>query len=186
MHLVRCRRTILLAAACALFAAAYLASPLLAAGTVDAASAPTPASAAFERLKELQGTWIGRSSEGHQETMTLRLIANGTVLAEDTSEKGAESRMATMIQLDGGRLLLTHYCEAGNTPRLVASGFEDGGRTITFTFLDGVNLPSRDRGHMDKVVMRLEDADHLSSRWTWYENGQDRWLEDIRLSRIHR
>jgi hypothetical protein len=151
------------------------------------AATPVRAAAAFERLKELQGTWKGWSSKGWEETITLQLIANGSVLAESsqfTDDPTGRNRMATMYQLDGERLLLTHYCEAGNTPRLVATASEGGGRTLVFTFLDGINLPSRDRGHMDKVILRLDDGGHFSSRWTWYQNGKESWLEDIRYERV--
>jgi hypothetical protein len=165
-----------------------LAPPPVAAVKGEPLAAPSQAAAAFELLKELQGTWKGWSSKGWEETITLQLIANGSVLAESsqfTDDPAGRNRMATMYQLDGERMLLTHYCEAGNTPRLVATGFEDGGRTLIFTFLDGLNLPSRDRGHMDKVILRLHDASHFSSRWTWYQDGKESWLEDIRYERVH-
>jgi hypothetical protein len=36
---------------------------------------------------------------------------------------------------------------------------------------------------MDKAVFRFEDADHVTTRWTWYQDGQERWMESIRLTR---
>jgi hypothetical protein len=36
---------------------------------------------------------------------------------------------------------------------------------------------------MDKAVFRWLDDDHYSSRWTWYEGGQERWMEEILLER---
>ena len=35
--------------------------------------------------------------------------------------KGKED-MISMFNLDGDRVVLTHYCAAGNQPRMVASG----------------------------------------------------------------
>jgi len=87
--------------------------------------------------------------------------------------------------MDGDRLLLTHYCEARNQPRLVLSRVEDDGRTAVFSFLDGTNMASRDSGHMDKVVIRFQDDDHYTSQWTWYQGGEERWLEEITHTRIH-
>ena len=92
--------------------------------------------------------------------------------------------MVTMFYLDGDRLMLTHYCVARNQPRLVATSFADAGKTITFTFLDGTNLPSRDKGHMDKMVFRFIDDNHAVSHWTWYQDGKEKWLEEINLERI--
>jgi hypothetical protein len=92
--------------------------------------------------------------------------------------------MMTMYHLDGERLMLTHYCVAKNQPRLVATSFSDDGKTVTFTFLDGTNLPSRDRGHMDKVIIRFVDNNHVISQWSWYQNGKESWMEEIQLERL--
>ena len=91
--------------------------------------------------------------------------------------------MVTMFFLDGESLDLVHYCVAKNQPHLRASAYEDGGKTVTFVFVDGGNLASRDKGHMDKAVFRFEDADHLTTRWTWYQDRTEKWMEDIRLTR---
>lgn len=55
---------------------------------------------------------------------------------------------------------------------------------VTFTFQSGVNLPSRDQGHMDKLVVRFQDRDHYSTRWAWYQAGKETWLEDIHYERV--
>lgn len=152
-----------------------------------AAEGPDPARVAFARLSELQGTWRGASSKGWTDTTELRLIAGGSVLLETsrfTDPAAGRKAMASAFQMDGEKLLITHYCEAGNAPRLVASGFEEGGKVVTFTFRDGVNLPSRDQGHMDKLVVRFQDRNHYSKRWTWYQNGKETWLEDIHYERV--
>jgi hypothetical protein len=144
--------------------------------------------AAWQHLRDLAGTWRGHSSKGWDETIELRLIAGGSVLLETSlfaDDAKGENAMATAYYKDGGRLLLTHYCEARNQPRLVASTFEDDGATVVFTFLDGTNLPSRNEGHMDTVVMRFLDPEHFSARWTWYADGREKWLEDIRYERVH-
>jgi len=138
---------------------------------------------AFELLKKLEGKWIGRSTKGWEEKTSFKTIAGGSVVVEETPEANPDESMMTMYHLDGDRLMLTHYCEAKNQPRLVATSFADGGKTITFTFLDGANIPTRDRGHMDKLVMHFMDDNHVTKQWTWYQDGGERWLEEIRLVR---
>ena len=91
--------------------------------------------------------------------------------------------MLTTFVLDSDRLLLTHYCVAKNQPRLVATAFEESGKKITFTFLDATGLPSRNTGHMDKAVFRFLDEDHFTTQWTWYQNGKESWMEEIRMER---
>jgi hypothetical protein len=164
--------------------------PSAAAGTAIAPAAPSAtgaAGAAFAHLKALAGRWRGKSTKGWTESIELRLIAGDSVLLETsrfTDDPAGKNAMATAIQMDGKALLLTHYCEAGNTPRLQATAFEDGGKTLTFTFHDGVNLASRDRGHMDKVVMHLIDDNHFRARWTWYQDAKETWMEEIVYERM--
>jgi hypothetical protein len=141
------------------------------------------ATATFERLKKLDGKWIGRSTKGWQEEITFKTIAQGSVVHESSFDAHPNETMATMYYLDGNRLLLTHYCVSKTQPRLLATGFEDNGRKITFTFVDATNLASRDKGHMDKVVFNFIDEDHFTSQWTWYQAGKEQWLEEIRYER---
>jgi hypothetical protein len=138
---------------------------------------------AFARFKAMEGTWKGESTRGWSEEIHYRVIAGGSVVMETSFEAHPGETMATMFSLNGDALELTHYCVARNQPHLKATSFQDGGRTVTFTFVDGGNLSSRDKGHMDQAVFRFEDADHVTTRWTWYENAQERWMEDIRLVR---
>jgi hypothetical protein len=158
---------------------AGIASP----GMTQSVAQAEQARAAFDRFKVLEGTWRGESTRGWSEELHYRVIAGGSVVMETSFDAHPGETMATMFYLNGSALELTHYCVARNQPHLRATAFENGGRTVTFTFVDGGNLASRDKGHMDKAVFRFEDADHVSSRWTWYQAGEERWMEDIRLVR---
>ncbi|MGH9317545.1 MAG: hypothetical protein ACRD1P_10610 [Thermoanaerobaculia bacterium] len=141
------------------------------------------ARAAFERFRSLQGTWRGESTRGWKEDVSFKTIAAGSAVMETSFDAHPNETMVTMFRLDGDRLDLTHYCVARNQPHLMATGFEENGRMVTFTFVDGGNLPTRDKGHMDKAVFRFEDADHVTTRWTWYQDGRESWMEEIRLVR---
>ena len=148
---------------------------------------PTQARAAFERFRALAGRWKERSTKGWTEHTVYELIAKGSVLlsrSEFDDPAAAAEGMADAIHLDGDRLLLTHYCEAGNQPRLVASSATPDLKEIEFTFLDGTNLRSRDQGHMDRIVFRFEDASHFRSQWDWYADGHARPFEEVTHERI--
>jgi hypothetical protein len=141
----------------------------------------------FERLKSLAGRWRERSTKGWTGGSTYRVIAAGSAVMSSfdfDDDPGNAHSMVTIFTLDGDRLLLTHYCEARNQPRLVASAVSADGRTVTFTFLDGGNLRSREQGHMDKAVYTFVDDDHFTDRWTWYADGKERWLEEIVNERV--
>ena len=146
---------------------------------------PEAARRAFKQLLTLEGDWEGRSSQGWMDRMRFQKIARGSVLLELSDfEAHPGETMATVHHLDGDRLILTHYCVAGNQPRLVLSETRDDGAELHFAFLDGTNMPSRDRGHMDQAVLRFLDGDHFTSRWTWYQDGAERWLETIEYRRL--
>jgi hypothetical protein len=148
--------------------------------------------AMFERIKKLDGAWRSRSTKGWEENQQFHVIAKGTAVTSE-SVPGANSTgtataplapMLTVYHMDGDRLLLTHYCEAGNQPRMVATSVEDDGRTVHFSFLDATNLPSNSAGHMHSVVMTFSDDNHFSERWSWYQNGKEQWMETVQNERV--
>ena len=142
------------------------------------------AAAAYERFKNLAGEWVGKSTKGWTNRKTVSVIARDSAVMNVSHGSHPGETMVTMIHMNGEQLMLTHYCVARNQPRLQATSVEDEGRTLTFTFLDGTNLPSRDNGHMDKVIFKFKDDDHYTSQWTWYEDGQESWMELIVYERI--
>ena len=143
-----------------------------------------PALKLFELVRSLSGEWVGESTKGWVESASYQVLAGGTAVLETTRFiSPSDSGMATVFHLDGDRVLLTHYCEAGNQPRLHATAFDPVARTATFSFLDGTGMASRDVGHMDKVVIRFIDGDHFESQWSWYEKGAERWQEKISYRR---
>ncbi len=143
------------------------------------------AAAAYARFKNLAGEWVGTSTKGWTDREMISVIARqSAVMVISNFEAHPGETMATMIHMDGDRLMLTHYCVARNQPRLEATSIEDDGRTITFAFRDGTNLPSRDTGHMDKAIFRFVDDTHYSSQWTFYQDGQESWMEEIVYERV--
>jgi GH24 family phage-related lysozyme (muramidase) len=152
---------------------------------VSKSASPDESRRAFQPLLALEGEWEGKSTQGWVDRMSFQKIACGSVLLELSKfEAHPGETMATAHHLDGDRLVLTHYCVAGNQPRLVLGSTSEDGAVLRFTFLDGTNMTSRDKGHMDQAVIHFLDADHFTSRWTWYQDGAEQWLEDIEYRRI--
>ena len=152
---------------------------------LDRASALT----AFERIKKLEGTWQSKSTKGWEERQQFRLIAKNTAVVSQSMpgpsadasnpETGPNVPMLTVFHMDGDHLLLTHYCEAGNQPRMIATAIEDAGHTVRFTFLDATNMASRTTGHMHAVVITFVDDNHFNEQWSWYEDGKEQWMETV-------
>ena len=161
-----------------------IAAVMLAAAAVQAAGPRSDAStgpAAFARLKTLVGDWEADTQMGKVH-VSYDLIAGGTSLVERESGEKMPA-METVYYLDGDRLLLTHYCMAGNQPRMQARAFNPETGEVAFEFLDATNLQPGG-GHMHNATIRLVDHDHFSSEWQFYENGQPKMTETARYTRV--
>ena len=132
------------------------------------AFAASAAQKSFEELKALDGTWEGTVKNGQPVEVDYRLTAGGSALMSEI--KGKED-MISMFHLDGERLLMTHYCSAGNQPRMVASASPDG-KTFTFAFIDGTNLATPDAGHMTRLVLSMPDPNHHTEEWIFTDHGK--------------
>jgi hypothetical protein len=133
------------------------------------AFAQTSAQKSFDQLKTLTGSWEGKNTEGKPLRVVFRDTAGGSALMSEIEGEGHEGHedMVSMFHLDGpNRLLITHYCGAGNQPRMIASNSPDG-KTFTFEFLDATNLATPDAGHMKSVVFTIVDASHHTEDWTF-------------------
>ncbi len=151
---------------------------LLAAAT--AALAQTVTEKSFDQLKTLTGSWEGKNSKGEPLQVVFRDTAGGSALMSEIIGEGHEGHedMISMIHLDGpNRLLLTHYCGAGNQPRMEATVSPDG-KTYTFNFFDGTDLASPDAGHMQRVVFTIVDANHHTEDWT-FNAGQGKEMKEF-------
>ena len=123
----------------------------------------------FDRMKTLVGQWESTGLEG-KVRIAFELISNGTALME-TVGAGSEN-MVSIYHPDGECVLMTHYCSAGNQPRMRAE--KSGGDSITFQFVDVSNLKGSEHGYMRRLVIKFQDADHVIEQWTWKENGQEK------------
>jgi hypothetical protein len=114
------------------------------------AFAQSDAQKSLDKLKTLAGTWEGRVTtnppqaemgDGALTQISLRVTSRGNALVHEMKAVGTPDdptrydHPVTMLYLGNDRLLLTHYCDAGNRPRMVARISPDG-NTVEFDFLD--------------------------------------------------
>lgn len=142
----------------------------------SAAFAQSDPQKAFDQLKTLTGSWQGTVTttppqaevQGKHVQVTLRATSMGNALLHEMKVEGRPDDPITMIYLDGDRLLLTHYCDAGNRPRMVAKP-GPAGKTTEFDFLDVAG--GTDHGHMHHAMFTAIDADHHTEEWTYMGPG---------------
>ena len=143
-----------------------------------AALAQSNAQKTFDKLKSLNGTWEGKASNGQTVQVDNRTTSGGSAIMSEI--KGYED-MVSMIHMDGDRVLMTHYCGAGNQPRFTASLSPDG-KIVTFDYLDATNL-SAQPAHMQHVVFTVPDANHHSEDWTFVQPDGKQMHEHFDLQR---
>ena len=136
----------------------------------------------FDKLKTLAGNWQGPVTATPPQpdwgdkpvSVSLRVTSRGNALVHEMKEPGTPDDPArydhpvTMFYLEGDRLLLTHYCDAGNRPRMAAKVSPDG-KTVEFDFLDVAG--STQYGHMYHAAFTVIDANHHTEDWTYMEPG---------------
>ena len=137
----------------------------------DTATNDANAKLAFAKLKGLAGNWEAKSKDGTT-TTSYQVVANGTAVLERIHAPGDKGEMLTVYHLDGDRLVLTHYCEAGNQPHMQAEPFDPASNQLRFDFAGGGSLSDVNVGHMHSVVLTFAGADALHADWAWQENGK--------------
>jgi hypothetical protein len=153
-----------------------------------AAPSQPDAQKSFETMKTLAGSWQGKLTtvpevpdmKGAVAKISLRVTSRGNALMHDLTVSGIPDNPITMFYLDSDRLLLTHYCDAGNRPRMEGKISPDG-KVIEFDLMDVAG--GMQKGHMHHAVFTLIDADHHTEDWTFMLPGDQSVRAHFDLSR---
>ncbi len=152
---------------------------------------PPEGKAAYEKLKSLAGAWEGTlttvpvepSVEGMTAKVWLRVTSRGNAIVHELKPSGIPDNPITMLYLEGERLMLTHYCDAGNRPRMEARLSPDG-KTVEFDFLDVGNYSPKQGGHMQHARFITIDEDHHVEEWTFRLEGRPAVVARFDLRRV--
>lgn len=123
----------------------------------------------FSQLAALEGKWVGKGSEGQTIEVTFRMTASGSALMSEIHGHGEED-MITMFYMDDDRLLMTHYCSAGNQPRMKVISAD--AKSVSFEFFDGTNI-GPGAGHMQRLTISQPDANHHTEEWVFLDHGKE-------------
>ena len=126
----------------------------------------------FTVLKSLAGNWEGRvvtdmplppkvaDTPMH---VSLRVTSRGNAMVHEMTSANSPDDPVTMFYVDGDRLYLTHYCDAGNRPRMAGTISPDG-KTVDFELVD---VSGSMKEHMHHAVFHLIDENHHTEEWTF-------------------
>lgn len=140
---------------------------------VAQSGAPAPATQGLDKLKALEGEWIdveGVFGTKGAVAVTYRVTAGGKTVVE-SFPVGTPGEMVTIYHLDGNDLVLTHYCSAGNQPRMRSKGLNDN--VLAFDFDGGMNIDPAKTSHMHSARIEFLSADEIRATWINWANGKD-------------
>jgi hypothetical protein len=162
----------------------------------DTSQVQTDAQKSFAALKTLAGKWEGKFTmdtdafgkpDDDTAKVSLRVTSRGNALVHEmgelksTDDPTKVDHPMTMFYLDGDKLTLVHYCDAGNRPRMTARVSEDG-KKIEFDFADLSG--SNSHGHMHHAVFTIIDANHHIEEWTYMMPGDKPLHARAELQRV--
>lgn len=142
---------------------------------------------AFNTIKQLAGDWQGnfKWTGGHELKGKMNakyyLTGNGSAVVEDLTTEG-KPVMTSVYHLDGNDLRVTHFCGAGNQPRLKAGAYNNESKSVKFEFIDITNLRSPDAPHVHGLELKFTDNNHITIIFTFSTANGDRF-EQIDLVR---
>lgn len=162
-----------------------------------AQAAPSEAQQSFAELKSLAGKWTAETikvdppqPEWSKDPIlvTLRVTSRGNALVHEMSDPTKADdptkydHPLTTFYLDQGKLVLTHYCDAGNRPRMTARTSPDG-KTVDFDFVDVAGPTTY--GHMQHSRFIIQDADDHVEEWTFLLPGDKQVKATMDLHRVN-
>jgi hypothetical protein len=133
-------------------------------------SATTPIQ--FDQIKALAGDWQAKLPDGKTLDITYIPISGGTAVMEVLNMPDGTD-MRSIYHLNGENLMMTHYCESGNQPRLESTPSSDP-NNFTLSFVDASNIGNPEQSsYLYKVTFHFKDKDSFSQDITWMINGKE-------------
>ncbi|MFN0207096.1 MAG: hypothetical protein ACKVS6_12405 [Planctomycetota bacterium] len=152
-------------------------------GRAVMANAPSPKTAeAMNAIKALAGSWEGSIAEHNNSPTTAAFaVTSGGSMVREIMGAGTEHEMTNVYHLDGDQIVTTHYCGAGNQPRMVATFVSP--RRIVFELESIANYTGGEHGFMGGVELEFIDKNHVIQRWTNFKDGKEQGKATFELKR---
>lgn len=125
----------------------------------------------LDQVKTLAGEWETTGPNGKKQLTSVFTVTSGGACVREVMMPGTPHEMTNMYHMDGDALVMTHYCAAGNQPRMRAKAGQPG--TIAFTF-ESVTDYNPGETCMADVTMTWNGPDKLKVDWRTFakESGK--------------
>jgi len=159
-----------------------LATILIAATLAQNSTPVDPTPSPLERFKALKGAWDADIDGDAKPDTTIeyRVVGAGSAVVE-TLFGGTDHEMVTVYHMNGKELMCTHYCAAGNQPRLVATKISKD--AVVFAMKDITNLVDEKAMHMHAATFTFNDDGTVRAVWQSTSDGKPGHTADFRMTR---
>lgn len=151
--------------------------------TATLASLPSSTAPQLDQIKSLVGDWYEVGDDGKpSETLvsSYRVTAGGHAVIE-TLFPGSEHEMISIYHMDGGDLLLTHYCVLGNAPTYRAERSDAG---LVWRCQGAHNLARHGDAHMHEGHTQFVDKNRIVGKWLQTVDGEVSYTAEFDLVRV--
>ncbi len=132
---------------------------------------------AFERIKSLEGKWAIQSNGKALTTqMSYEVGSKGSIVTEQFGKE------LSVFYSDGQSLLMTHFCNGGNQPRLRLKENSQPG-LLEFEMFDITNLKDPTAAHVQRIIYRIVDERTMDLEIVWRQDKSED-SEKYRLTKI--
>ena len=123
-----------------------------------------------------------KKSTRETNSVIYKLTGGGSALVE-TQFPGSDHEMVSVYHLDGDDLRMTHYCAAGNQPRVKLDRANSKPDELIFVFDGGTNLDPQKDMHIHGLKITFHDDGKVTSTWESYAGGKKAMTMNFNMTR---
>lgn len=123
------------------------------------------------RIAQLEGEWEMTDENGQRHLSSVFAVSSAGSVVREIMFPGHEHEMTNLYHMDGPDLVMTHYCAAGNQPRMVATAARrtSEGFVYEFNFDRVSNLRPEHDHYMGQVTIILLNDGSLRQEWRSFD-----------------
>ncbi len=146
------------------------------AGVHRVSATPEVGTETLTTLASLEGEWEMVSADGTTGPGSVFSLTAGGSAVREIMFPGHGHEMTNLYHMDGDSVVCTHYCAAGNQPRMVATGLAqtDKGTALDFKVDSVSNFIEGHDHYMGGLTLTIVDENTLHQDWTSFdEDGKE-------------
>jgi len=162
---------------------------LLVFGSLQAAAQeqkPYVGSEAFERMKQLVGSWETTMDKGQgpmKMKASYKLTAGGSAIVETVFEGAPHEMVTVYYDNPKHKLNMTHYCMLHNQPKMMLQSMK--ANELTFDLSKTADIDAAKDDHMHSLTITFDGKDKMVQHWMRFEGGKKKEAVEIAYTRIN-